>query len=128
MRNPGRIRWAILLVPVLVGIGCRSGPSEGWSGRARTMLLTSGPAEIGMSSSRVQGYWARQAGGEEAFFLCTRDRSFGKGDRVMVEGPFGPASPAVFREETGEYWKWYPRPVLVLVVWKIGRMDDAKRP
>ncbi len=115
-------------VAALVMVGCRSGPDDGWSGRARTMLLTSGTTEIALSSSKVQGYWARQPGGDDAFFLCTRDRSFAKGERIKVEGPFGPASPAVFREETGEYWKGYPRPVMVLVVWKIGRTDDAPRP
>jgi hypothetical protein len=111
----------ILVMPaVVVLMGCRSGHTGGWSSRARTMLLTSGPTEIALSSSRVPGYWARPADGEDRFFLYTRDRSYEKGSRVTVEGPFGSASPSVFREETGEYLRttWYP--VFVLVVWKIG--------
>jgi hypothetical protein len=84
------------------------------------MVLTSGPSEIAMSSSKVPGYWARQADTGDEFFLFTRDRSHEQGSRVTVEGPFGSTSPSVFRDETGEYLKstWYP--VLILVVWKIG--------
>lgn len=117
---------AAFVVAALILVSCRSGPSEGWSGRARTMQLTSDPAEIALSSSRTQGYWARQPGDANAFFLCTRDRSFAKGDKVTVEGPFGPAYPAVFREETGQYQAWTPSPVFVLVVWKIRRADDTQ--
>jgi hypothetical protein len=82
------------------------------------MVLTSGPSEIVMSSSKVPGYWARQADTGDEFFLFTQDRSREQGSRVTVEGPFGASSLAAFREETGEYVKWYP--VHVLVVWKIG--------
>lgn len=116
MRSRRSIRIAVIAAVVLTA--CRSGPSEGWSSRARTMVLTSGPAEVVLSSSRVPGYWARQTDGGDEFFLYTRDRSYEPGSRVRVEGPFGSASPTVFREETGEYAKWYPVPVLV--VWKIG--------
>jgi hypothetical protein len=118
MKARSVIQAAVLVVAALVLFGCRSGPSEGWSSGARRMVLTSGPSEIVLSSSKVPGYWARQAGAGNEFFLCTRDRSYGKGDGVTVEGPFGPASPTAFREETGEYARWYP--VHVLVVWKIG--------
>jgi hypothetical protein len=113
-----------VLRPLLVSVlaialsGCRSGNPEGWSSRARRMVLTSGPSEIVMSSSRVPGYWARQADTGDEFFLYTRDRSYGRGSSVTVEGPFGASSPAVFREETGLYARWYA--VFVLVVWKIG--------
>jgi hypothetical protein len=119
MRSLGRVRWTFLLVPVLVWIGCRSGPSEGWSGRARTMVLTSGPAEIVMSSSKVPGYWAREAGTGEEFFLYTSDRSLDKGARITVEGPFGSGYPAVFRDETGAYKEGAP--THVLVVWKMSK-------
>lgn len=116
---------------VLLGftlLGCRSGPIEGWSSRARTMVLTSGPTEIAMSSSRVPGYWAREVQNEQEFFLYTAARSFEMGSRVKVEGPFGPADPAVFRDETGVYAKW--NPVFVLVVWKMGKeaINRAPRP
>lgn len=120
-RSPGLVILALAL------IGCRSGPSEGWSSRARTMVLTSGPTEIAMSSSKVPGYWAREAGGEQEFFLYTSARSYLKGDRVVVEGPFGGAYGAVFRDETGVYQRGYP--MAVLVVWKMERSDDpAPRP
>jgi len=113
------LRPPLVMILALSLSGCRSGHTEGWSRRARTMILTSGPTEIALSSSRVPGYWARQgdSGGDE-FFLYTSARSFEKGGRVKVEGPFGAASPAAFREETGEYARWYP--VHILVVWKIG--------
>jgi hypothetical protein len=118
MRARPVFRAAIPVIAVLVSIGCRSGDTEGWSSRARSMVLTSGPSAIVMSSSKVPGYWARQADTGDEFFLFTRDRSHDQGSRVKVEGPFGASSPAAFREETGEYAKWYP--VHILVVWKIG--------
>ena len=118
MRTLRPSRALLIAAAVLALSGCRSGPSEGWSSRARRMVLTSGPSEVVLSSSRVPGYWARQAETGDEFFLFTRDRSYGKGGRVTVEGPFGPASPTVFREETGEYAKWSQ--ALILVVWKIG--------
>jgi hypothetical protein len=79
------------------------------------MVLTSGPSEIVMSSSKVPGYWAREVQSEQEFFLFTPARSFGKGSRVTVEGPFGPAYAAVFRDESGVYRSGYP--THVLVVW-----------
>jgi len=98
--------------------GCRSDQTGGWSSHARRMVLTSGPSEIVLSSCKVPGYWARLADAGDEFFLFTQNRSYEQGSRVAVEGPFGVASPAAFREETGEYTRWYP--VHVLVVWKIG--------
>lgn len=112
------LRSPLVVILALALSGCRSGHTEGWSSRARRMLLTSGPTEIAMSSSKVPGYWARQADTGDEFFLYTRDRSYEQGSRVTVEGPFGAASPAAFRSETGAYARWYP--VHVLVVWKIG--------
>jgi hypothetical protein len=118
------MRTLRVLRPLLVAVlafalsGCRSGNTEGWSSRARRMVLTSGPSEIVMSSSKVPGYWARQADTGDEFFLYTRDRSYGQGSRVKVEGPFGASSPAAFHGETGVYARWYH--VHVLVVWKIG--------
>jgi len=82
------------------------------------MVLTSGPTEVVLSSCKVPGYWARLDGTGDEFFLFTRDRSYGRGSRVTVEGPFGASSPAAYREETGKYVRWHP--VHVLVVWKIG--------
>lgn len=124
------IRAAVPVVVVLISIACRTGRSEGWSSKSRTMVLTSGPTEIAMSSSRIPGYWARPVDAEDRFFLCTRDGSYVTGSRIKVEGPFGPASPSIFRDDTGEYWKVAPpwRPVFVLVVWKIGRSENAPSP
>jgi hypothetical protein len=110
---------ALLLLSL---IGCRGGPVDHWSDRARTMLLTSGPAQIALSSSKVPGYWAREVGGEQEFFLYTQDRSYKKGSRVKVEGPFGNAYPSVFRDEAGVYLQGYP--LYVLVVWKMARSPD----
>lgn len=122
------VTGASILVMVLGA--CRSGPIEGWSSRARTMILTSGPTEIGMSSSRIPGYWAEQpvdnAEAGQSFFLSTKDRSFRKGDRVRVEGPYGQAAPAVFLDDTGAYYDDYP--TYVLVVWKIERYENGSRP
>jgi len=118
-----------VIILALSLIGCRSGPIEGRSSRARTMILTSGPTEIVMSSSKVPGYWSQETYSEQEFFLYTRVRSFEKGNRVEVEGPFGNAFPAVFRDEAGLYLRGYG-PTLVLVVWKMERSDDQndKRP
>lgn len=120
-------RAGLLLVAVLLALsGCRSGPNGGWSSRARTMALTSGPTEIVMSSSRVPGYWAHDTASGQEFFLATSARTYEKGDRVTVEGPFGGASPAVFRDQTGEYVRWSS--VFVLVVWKIEKEAPAHAP
>ncbi len=86
--------------------------------------MTSGPTEISVSSSRVPGYWARQADSGQEFFLYTRIRSYGKGSRVKVEGPYGSAYPAVFRDEAGIYLQGYP--MVILVVWKIERSVDHR--
>jgi len=117
-----------VIILALSLIGCRSGPIEGRSSRARTMILTSGPTEIVMSSSKVPGYWAREASSGQEFFLHTSARSFKKGSRVTVEGPFGSAYPAVFRDEAGVYLRGYS--TLVLVVWKMEKeaADRAPRP
>jgi|WetSurSiteA1Bulk_404760.scaffolds.fasta_scaffold80053_2 hypothetical protein len=117
-------RSLFIIVLALHSIGCRSGPIEGWSSRARTMILTSDPSEIVLSSSRVPGYWAQEAGSGQEFFLYTSVRSHKKGNRVKVEGPFGSAYPAVFRNETGDYLRGSP--TLVLVVWKIERSGDQE--
>ncbi len=114
--------FVILLAAAM--FGCRGGSAEGWSSRARTMILTNGPSEIVISSSRVPGYWARQAGSSQDFFLYTRARSYKKGAWIKVEGPFGGASAAVFREATGTYLQSCP--LQVLVVWKMERSDDAE--
>lgn len=124
MKTLGVFRSPFAILLALALTGCRSGPIEGWSSRARTMVLTSGPTEISMSSSKVPGYWAEQADSGQEFFLYTRIRSYGKGSRVKVEGPFGNAYPAVFRDEAGVYLQGYP--TYVLVVWKIERSDDHK--
>jgi hypothetical protein len=115
-----------LIILALSLIGCRSGPVEGWSSRARTMILTSGPTEIVISSSKVPGYWARESLIESEFFLYTRVRSFEKGGRVRVEGPFGGAYAAVFRDEAGTYQRGNPLPVLV--VWKMEKAEIEPRP
>lgn len=121
---PGSLFAGLLALAL---IGCHGGSIEGWSGRARTMILTSGPTEIAMSSSKVPGYWAQETDSEQEFFLYTRDRSYDKGSRVKVEGPFGSAFSSVFRDETGVYLRGSPIPVLVLVVWKIERAGDRTK-
>ncbi len=121
MKVPRASRTFFVLVLALPVIGCRSGPIEGWSSRTRTMILTSGPTEISLSSSKVPGYWAQQADSGQEFFLYTRIRSYEKGNRVKVEGPYGNAYPSVFRDEAGVYLQGYPTEVLV--VWKMARSD-----
>jgi hypothetical protein len=95
------------------------------------MVLTSGPTEISLSSSRVPGYWAEltnaKTGVKKEIFLYTKVRTFQEGTWVRVEGPYGMASPAVFRDESGEYSRGY-LVTCVLVVWKMERSKDASRP
>lgn len=112
---------AILL---LAAAGCRGRSVEGWSTRARDMILTSGPTEVVISSSKVPGYWARQPDSDQEVFLYTRDRSFKRGNLVTVAGPFGGSFMAAFREETGVYTKDLSAPLLV--VWKISRTANVK--
>jgi hypothetical protein len=121
MKTYRAFRSSFLIILALFLIGCRTGPAESWSGRVRTMILTSDLTEIGLSSSKVPGYWAQQVDGGQEFFLYTRIRSFEKGSRVKVEGPFGNAYPSVFRDEAGVYLRGYP--THVLVVWKMARSD-----
>jgi hypothetical protein len=90
------------------------------------MRLASGPTDVVMSSSRVPGYWAHETGSGQEFFLFTSTRSYEKGDLVTVEGPFGNASPTVLRDESWEYMRWYPVPVLV--VWRIEKEVPAHAP
>lgn len=125
MKTLSAFQSPFLVILALSLIGCRGGSIESWSSRARTMILTSGPTEIVMSSSKVPGYWAQQTDSEQEFFLYTRVRSYEKGSRVKVEGPFGNAFPAVFRDEAGVYLQGYG-PMYVLVVWKMERSDDHK--
>lgn len=113
-----------LAVLALAAAGCRGRSVESWSTRARGMLLTSGPTEVVVSSSRVPGYWARQSGSDQDVFLYTKDRSFEAGNLVTVAGPFGGSFMAVFREETGVYMKDYQAPLLV--VWKISRIANVE--
>lgn len=120
MRARSAVPAIVFAALALASLGCRGGSVEGWSSRARTMILTSGPSEIAISASKVPGYWAREPAGDQDFFLFTRDRSYEKGVRVIVEGPFGGAMVSAFREETGVYMK-YPTPTPVLVVWKMAR-------
>jgi len=120
-----KIRRALgpLTVALLAGFlaACRSGPVDAWGSRARTMLLTSGPAEISLSSSRVPGYWAQQVEDGQEFFLYTRARSFEKGSRVRVVGPFGFVTASVYLEDKGLYMRYYR--LHVLVVWRMAGDD-----
>jgi len=88
------------------------------------MILTSGPTEVVISSSKVPGYWARQTDSEREVFLYTRDRSFQSGSLVTVAGPFGGSFMSVFREETGVYTRDLSAPLLV--VWKISRTANVE--
>jgi hypothetical protein len=126
MKAPRALGPLLLVSAVLVLAGCRSGPSEGWSSRARTMILASGPTEIVYASSKVPGYLAVQAYGGDEFFLYTRDRSFEKGSRVAVEGPFGLVYASVFFEGSRVYERDYQ--IFILTVWKIKRSENAPRP
>lgn len=121
----GRAVLALALAVLAVAAaGCRGRSVEGWSTRARDMLLTSGPTEVVIASSKVPGYWARQPDSEQEVFLYTRDRSFRSGDRITVAGPFGGSFMAAFREEAGVYMKDYSAPLLV--VWKISRTANVE--
>ena len=73
------------------------------SAGASTMRLTSGYTEIVMEGSKVPGYWANRVGDGERFFLFTLDRSFTKGEVILVDGAFGTAEAAVFDDETRVY-------------------------
>jgi hypothetical protein len=115
-----------LAVLALAAAGCRGRSVEGWSTRARDMLLTSGPTQVVVSSSRVPGYWARQSGSDQDVFLYTKDRSFEAGNWVTVAGPFGGSYMDVFGEETGVYMKDCSAPLLV--VWKISRTANVEDP
>ena len=131
-RTDARPAWAVAIACLgLALISCRTGPIEGWSGRAWTMVLTSGPTEISLSSSRVPGYWAEltdaKTGAKQEFFLYTKVRAFQEGTWVRVEGPYALASPAVFRDESGEYSRGYI-PTYIFVVWKMEKSKDASRP
>jgi len=123
MKTFRAFRSPFVIILALSLIGCRGGSIDSRSSRARTMILTSGPTEIAISSSKVPGYWAQEAESEQEFFLYTRIRSFERGSRVKVEGPFGPAFPAVFRDETGVYMQENLYQTHVLVVWKMTRSD-----
>jgi len=131
-RTDVRPVWAVAIACLgLALISCRTGPIEGWSGRAWTMVLTSGPTEISLSSSGVPGYWAEltdaKTGAKQEFFLYTKVRAFQEGTWVRVEGPYALATPAVFRDESGVYSRGY-LPTYILVVWKMERSKDASRP
>ena len=131
-RTDARSAWAIVIACLgFALISCRTGPIEGWSGRAWTMVLTSGPTEVSLSSSRVPGYWAEltdaKTGAKQEFFLYTKVRAFQEGTWVRVEGPYALATPAVFRDESGVYSRGY-LPTYILVVWKMERSKDASRP
>lgn len=125
--------WVVGIAILGLSLGsCHTAPIEGWSGRSRTMILTSGPTEISLSSSRVPGYWAEQTdpmtGAIQEFFLYTRSRAYDKGTRVRVEGPYGPASPDIVRDETGVYNRGGYITTYILVVWKIEKSGNASRP
>ena len=70
------------------------------------MRLTSGYTEIVMDKSKVPGYWAVRIGDGEKFFLYTLDRSYGKGEVILVDGAFGTAEATVFDDETRVYQLW----------------------
>ena len=97
------------------------------------MLLTSGQTEIVLNSAKIPGYWAKQMSDDQEFFLSTQVRSYEKGCRVEVKGPFGSAYAAVYRDETGVYLSAYrqPLPTAIIVVWKISEVmvrKDGQRP
>jgi hypothetical protein len=80
------------------------------------MRLTSDYSEIVLYSTKVPGYWARQVGDAEKFFLYTLDGSYKKGDVISVDGAFGTATVAVFDDETRVYQSDYT--ANIFVVWR----------
>jgi hypothetical protein len=129
----GRPAVVLRALPVVVAsivllCGCRGVPKGDFGNRARLMRLTSDPTEIVLSSAKVPGYWARQLSDEQEFFLSTPVRSFEKGRRVKVEGPFGFAYAAVFRDETGVYLSAVrsPGPTTIVVVWKMAAYEGQQ--
>jgi len=122
----GRVLWALpYIIAAIFFLGrCGGEPRDAFSNRARLMLLTSNRTEIVLFSSKIPGYWAKQVSDEEEFFLSTQIRSYEKGCYVRVEGPFGNAFAAVFRDETGDYISEYP--TNILVVWKMAENKIQK--
>jgi hypothetical protein len=108
-----------MLVPA-----CRSDSGKGVSANASAMRLTSGQTEIVMNASKVPGYWATRVGDGEKFFLYTLDRSFRKGEVILVDGTFGTAEAAVFDDDTRVYQSHAP--TNIFVVRKAAKADPEK--
>jgi len=125
MNHPkGIFKPSVCLMAALLCL-CRCGSEEGrsLSSDAREMRLTSDYTEIAVNSSRVPGYWARQVGDSRRLFLYTLDRAHKKGEAIMVEGPYGTASAAVFDDEKRVYESG--KPTIIIVVRKMARFGSG---
>jgi hypothetical protein len=113
---------ACLFALALCFSSCNPQPEK--SPGSRLMKLTSDYTEIVVSSSRVPGYWARPISDGEKIFLYTLDHSYKTGEALRVEGALGPATAAVFDDETGVY-EYLPM-VNVFIIWKAALANSGK--
>jgi hypothetical protein len=104
---------------------CRSGSERPLSADAKLMRLTSSYSYIVVSSAKVPGYWAREVGTGEAYFLYTTECSYKKGDILRVDGTFGTAPAAVFDDETRVYRSGTN--TNIFVVWKAAKTDVGQK-
>ncbi len=119
-------KWVALgLTVLLVGIYACKGAGSGVSGgESKVMRLTSNFTEIAIASHKVPGYWARETGFSDGFFLFTKQGFFKKGDLLRIEGPYGTAEAAVSDDETRVYQS--ARQTIIYVVWKAELYEPEK--
>jgi len=108
MKNPSLLPGSLVYLLALISLlaACRGGAGKGVSADASAMRLTSGYAEIVVDKSKVPGYWAIRVGDGEKFFLFTLERSYRKGEVILVDGAFGTVEATVFDDETRVYQLW----------------------
>ncbi len=126
MRKPadGWGALACLTVMAILLPACGGGSGKRVSANASAMRLRSGCTEIVMDGSKVPGYWATRVGDGEKFFLYLLDRSYRKGDVILVDGSFGSAMAAVFDDETRVYQS--SAPTNIFVVQRAAKTDPEK--
>jgi hypothetical protein len=123
-RSFGATAGAVTLL--LLFSACRGGSEGPVSADAKLMRLTNDYSYIVVSSAKVPGYWAREVGVGEVFFLYMTDSSYKKGDLLRVDGAFGSATAAVFDDETRVYRSGVIN-TNIFVVWKSVRSETSKR-
>jgi hypothetical protein len=118
------LRTALFVSTLILSLShCRQEPGQSPSSSARQMRLGSNYSEIVVNSTKVPGYWAREFGEGERFFLYTLDRSFKRGDVINVEGAYGTARAAVFDDDTRVYQGDHT--TNIFVVWKAVKTGPA---